>query len=104
MLSNSGDVSQVVKMQLQPMLIIRTPLGDAIRSCDDVVDSDSSIVRLKPEASCTFLPEPLLRSSVPVSMYASTDLPNPYRTRTEISNVCGFVAGDSCCGSDNLQG
>ena len=80
-------------MQFQPMLIIPTPLGDAIRSCEDVVDADSGVIRLKPEASCTFLPEPLLRSSVPVSMYSCTDLPDPHRVRTEISNVCGFVAG-----------
>jgi len=75
------------------MLIIPTPLGDAIRSCEDVVDADSGVIRLKPEASCTFLREPLLRSSVPVSMYSCTDLPDPHRVRTEISNVCGFVAG-----------
>lgn len=76
------------------MLIIRTPLGDAIRSCDDVIMKDGSdIIEWKPEACCSLLPEPLLRSAVPVSMYSRTDLPDPYRVRTEISNVCGFVAG-----------
>lgn len=76
------------------MFIIRTPLGDAIRSCDDAtVNEGSDIIQLKPEACCSLVPEPLLRSSTQISMYSRTDLPDPYRVRTEISNVCGFVAG-----------
>jgi hypothetical protein len=79
------------------MLLIRTPLGDAIRSCLDIASEDSGMIRLKSEASCSFLPDSMLRSAIPVCMYAWSDLPDPYRVQTEISNVCGFVAGWMHC-------
>jgi len=77
------------------MLIITTPLGGLIRSSADILSEVEQSVCLKPGASCCLLPaaEPLPRSSIAVAMYSAADLPDPARVETEISNVCGFVAG-----------
>lgn len=80
------------------MLVIATPMGNLMRSSADIIAEDERSVRLRPCASCCLLPanEPLPRSSVSVAMYSSADLPDPARAETEISNVCGFVAGVVC--------
>ena len=85
-------------MQFHSMLVIATPMGSLMRSSADIVAEDERSVHLRPCASCCLLPanEPLSRSSFSIAMYSSADLPDPARAKTEISNVCGFVAGIVC--------
>jgi hypothetical protein len=78
------------------LLMVKTPLGEAIRS---VVDVDGDPVHGETQMLLK-VPVPLLPALVPralVSVLAlsQSDLPDPRKTKTEISNVCGFVAGYS---------
>ena len=85
------------RVQMQSMVIIPTALGNAVRPQSDFVESDDGGLSLRPEASCCLLPGgcPLDRASLSTVMYKETDLPDPRRARTEICNVCGYVAGFS---------
>ena len=84
---------------LQAMVIIPTAMGNAVRPQSDLLVSDS-VVSLRPEASCCLLPSgtPLDQEALSVVMYMDSDLPDPCRVRSEICNVCGYVAGFSTLG------
>ena len=86
--------------QLYPVLIIRTPLGDAIRLQADVEKETDTSIQLKPGAFC--LSESSFdKASVATAMYSADDLPDPARVKAEISNICGFVEGYSMIKEDH---
>ena len=81
--------------------MVQTPAGNAIRKLDEIMDepdnegeaTGNKLVRL-------LIPVPLMPELVPSStlsplVFLQSDLPDPMKTKTEISNVCGFVAGYS---------
>ena len=82
---------------MQSVWIISTPLGDAVRSAYDTeeVASDGQTILLKPESCTAFIPRNLPVERVAVGTYTPSDMPDFHRCKTEISNVCGFVAGFS---------
>lgn len=76
--------------------LIRTTFGDAVRSLRDVeVENEVSITLKSNAALITKGVGPIPRSELSVLSYYAHDLPNYERVDTEISNVCGFVAGES---------
>ena len=84
----------------RPVWIIPTAMGDAVRSTDDVESEDEHSILLKSTAAV--VPKGslrLLRSEISLLLYTEPDLPDMLRIRTEISNVCGFVAGYSTLNS-----
>ena len=81
---------------MQSVWIVSTPLGDAVRSAYDVEELlPDGRVRLKPSSCTTFIPREIPLGLVTVGTYAPSDMPDFHRCATEISNVCGFVAGFS---------
>lgn len=94
-------VAIYIRAQVQPMRhyecpvwLISTPLGDVLRTTDEVEDVDTAQVRLRqpclaiPEASAGFP-----RSSLQCMMLSKADLPDLSRVESKVCNVCGFVAG-----------
>lgn len=78
-----------------PVWIITTPLGDAVRSSDEMECIEEVGVRLKSSSAISFMPLELPSSVVRTGTYYKGDLPDFAKIKTEISNVCGFVAGFS---------
>ena len=78
---------------LQPVWIVSTPFGNAVRTSNDVERADESTVWFGSPSAV--IASAVSRVSLSVSFYAPSDLPDMRRTKTEISNVCGFVAGGS---------
>ena len=81
---------------MQSVWIVSTPLGDAVRSAYDMEEllSDGRI-RLKPSSCTAFIPREVPLGLISVGTYAPSDMPDFHRCATDISNVCGFVAGFS---------
>ena len=80
-------------MSLAPVWIIATPCGKAVRSKMDVVSETEDAVELGKWSMISLFPSRIPRSCVSMGVYLPTDLPDLRRSRTESSNVCGFVAG-----------
>jgi len=82
---------------LRAMVVIPTALGNAVRPQSDLEESGDGTLSLRQDASCCLIPggSPLDREKLSAVMYTESDLPDPLRVRTEICNVCGFVAGFS---------
>lgn len=79
---------------MQAVWIISTPLGDAVRSRYDA-DEVEGHIRLKASSCTQFIPQEPPMRLVTVGQYAPSDMPDYGKRDTEISNVCGFVAGFS---------
>ena len=91
---------------LHPRLVlVRTPLGDAIRSLDEVEDEEhaggSGAAQVLLKVPVPLMPGYVQRTSISALAFSQSDLPDPMKTRTEISNVCGFVAGYSSLFNDH---
>lgn len=82
-----------MRRALEPVWIIATPLGDAVRCADDVASECDDGIRLR--APISFMPPDIPRAALKTCLYYKDDLPDRTRASTEISNVCGFVAGFS---------
>ena len=80
-------------MGLEPIWVITTPCGKAVRSKMDVISETEDEVELGKWSMISLFPSKIPRASVLMSVYSATDLPDLRRSHTEISNVCGFVAG-----------
>lgn len=82
---------------MQSVWIISTPLGDAVRSAYDMEEGadESGQICLKPSSCTAFIPREIPPGMVSVGTYAPSDMPDYHKYATEISNVCGFVAGFS---------
>jgi hypothetical protein len=74
-------------------MMVSTPLGEAIRCAGDVESESEHAVILR--TPVPLLPAEVPRSSISMLTFSQSDLPDPQKTRTDISNVCGFVAGYS---------
>ena len=80
---------------MQSVWIISTPMGDAVRSACDVDEVTEEFIRLKPSSCTAFIPREVPSGLMTVAAYTLSDLPDHRKSTTEISNVCGFVAGFS---------
>jgi hypothetical protein len=72
--------------------LIKTPLGDMLRSMEDVVEVNETLVRLK--TPCAAISEvEIPRSALRCMMFSKSDLPDFSRTESKVCNVCGFITG-----------
>ena len=81
------------------LMMVCTPLGEAIRCAGDVESELEHVVILR--VPVPLLPAEVPRSSISVLNFSQSDLPDPRKTSTDISNVCGFVAGYSSLFNDH---
>jgi hypothetical protein len=72
--------------------LISTPLGDVLRSPDDVVEVNATLVRLRTPCAAIDMDE-IPRSLLRCMMFSKDDLPDLSRTESKVCNVCGFVTG-----------
>ena len=77
----------------QSVWLISTPLGNALRQSCEVDEMEEGGIRLK-ESTFIFVPSPIPKTIARVIMVSKNDLPCP-RKKSNVCNVCGFVAGSS---------
>lgn len=77
------------------MWLIPTDFGQVVRSGVDVERETADTVCFNTESSISIFPREFPRAGLKTTLYSQGDLPDMTRTETEISNVCGFVAGFS---------
>jgi hypothetical protein len=81
---------------MESVWIISTPMGDAVRSKSDVdAITDAGHICLRASSCTSFIPKEVPLALITVGQYAPSDMPDYRKSITEISNVCGFVAGFS---------
>ena len=72
--------------------LIPTPLGDALRTADDIDEVNETHVRLK-KPCLAIQKDEFPRSEMRCMMFSKGDLPDLTRTQSNVCNVCGFAAG-----------
>ena len=80
---------------METVWLIPTDFGEAVRHKEDVESETDEHVRFKKECHISIFREQFFRKELGTTVYNLTDLPDASRSETEISNVCGFVAGFS---------
>ena len=80
-------------VSITPVLVIPTQYGDAVRFMEDVESANEEYAVLKPSAALSFIGPAIPSRILVAKSFSLSDLPDLSKTETEISNVCGFVAG-----------
>ena len=87
--------SDDVSMPVEWVWIIPTEFGDVVRSRADLREDLEDRVELCPSTCISIIPSSIPKSEMKMVPYSPKDLPDSRKSKTEVSNVCGFVAGFS---------
>ena len=87
--------SDDVSMPVEWVWIIPTEFGDVVRSRADLREDLEDRVELCPSTCISIIPSSIPKSEMKMVPYSLKDLPDSRKSKTEVSNVCGFVAGFS---------
>ena len=82
-------------MPVEWVWIIPTEFGDVVRSRADLREDLEDRVELCPSTCISIIPSSIPKSEMKMVPYSPKDLPDSRKSKTEVSNVCGFVAGFS---------